>query len=104
MNKTMGTPHVIIHMDSEIHFHEPVKVKRDQFNGLGPAPETKTGMIACYKCRVAKDDEEIAFTWHNYSGRKTVSSQSGALLYHELHYKCSKCGTDRVWGTEIIGQ
>jgi DNA-directed RNA polymerase subunit RPC12/RpoP len=102
----MGNPHVIIRRDDEIHFHEPQKVRRDQFNGLGPAPETKTGVIACYKCSVTDGksyDEKIAFTMHEYAGRKTVSSNKDVPLYHEMHYKCCKCGADRVWGTEIIG-
>lgn len=101
----MGTPHAIIHRDREIHFHEPVKIKREQWSGLGPAPETKTGIIACYTCSASGSksyDDQITFTKHQYAGRKTVTSNEDVPLYHEIHYKCCKCGADRVWGTEEI--
>jgi hypothetical protein len=103
----MGTPHVIVRRDTEVHYHEPVRVKRDQFNGLGPAPETKSGIIACYACSGSEGkfyDDKITFTRHEYAGRKTVSSNAGVPLYHEMHYKCCTCSTIRVWGTEIVGQ
>jgi hypothetical protein len=84
--------------DPELVHHDPsIKIIRSVvLNGLGPEPETKRGLIACYgRC-------DILFTWHEYAGRKTVSSAAGTPLYQELHYICVDCGCSRIWGTEII--
>ncbi len=98
----MGTPHAILRRDNEIYFHEPTRVMRENsFTGRGPAPTTKTAIIACYACTGSED--KTIFRRHNYLGRKTVSSKEGVPLYHEMHYKCCSCGMDRVWGTEIVG-
>lgn len=86
---------------AEVNFHEPLAVRRGKLlNGLGPPPETRTGIIACYGCGTT--DYEFIFTRHDYVGRMTVSSKNDVPLYHELYYKCSLCGHTRIWGTEII--
>jgi uncharacterized Zn finger protein len=62
---------------------------------LAPPP-TKRAWLICMNCGGAP-------TRHKFEKRKTVSLVRGEADYFHIVFRCTDCGTHRIYGTERFG-